>query len=214
MIEKHVEIIKELNFKPKTVLEIGSRDGKDANYYKEQFNLLPTDIHIVEPNPIMYDEISKNYPNTVRWQYAIDVENGIKEFNQVIGGGYRKIGVSSLFDRIDDFYTKHETNKILVETRTGYVILDCIGEDIDICKIDVEGMSYQVLVSMDNLISKIKTLHIEAELRELWKGQKLYDDVHDFLINNNFELVWNEKVCYGLQMDSIWINKNLKTIAN
>ena len=214
MIQKHVEIIKELGFIPKTVLEIGSRDGDDANYYKEQFNLLGTNVHIVEPNPIMFDEISKKYPNTVRWQYAIDLENGIKEFNQVIENNMVKIGVSSLLDRVDDFYDKYETRKILVTTRTGYEILKCIGEDIDICKIDVEGMSYQVLISMGDLISKIKTLHIEAELREFWKDQKLYPDVHDYLIENGFELVWSQKMFYDAQIDTIWINKNLKTLVD
>ena len=73
-------------------------------------------------------------------------------------------------------------------------------------------MSYQVLVSMGDLISRIKTLHIEAEFREYWKDQKLYPDVHDYLINNGFELVWSQKFFYNTQIDTIWVNKKIKTL--
>ena len=44
------------NISPKTILEIGSMHGHDANTLKNEFNLNDSDVWVVEPNPHQQDE--------------------------------------------------------------------------------------------------------------------------------------------------------------
>ena len=209
MIQKHCELLKKLKIKPKTILEIGSRDGNDANYYAEQFNIDPKSVYIVEPNPNMISEIKTKYPNFNLFEVAIDSgEETIKVFNQVTGGGVDPIGVSSLLNRTDGFYDKFPTSKINVKTINASTLMKDINDEIDICKIDVEGLTYNVIESFSDTICKVKTLHIETEEFKYWENQKLQDEVFELLESLNFELIWKGEI-FGSQSDSIWINKTI-----
>lgn len=205
MIAKHVEILKEKGIKPKTVLEIGSRDGDDANFYKEQFNLLDEDVFVVEPNPSQAQKIREKYPKINLFECAIFTEETEKDFYQVTGGGKDPIGISSLLERNDDWYERFGTNKIKVKTIKGSTLLEEIDRDIDICKIDTEGATYEVLLSLGEHISRIKSIHVETELHQYWKNQVLHDEVAKYLTENGFEQAWYFEA--GMQADSIWLKK-------
>ena len=190
MIQKHCELLKKLKIKPKTILEIGSRDGNDANYYAEQFNIDPKSVYIVEPNPNMISEIKTKYPNFNLFEVAIDSgEETIKVFNQVTGGGVDPIGVSSLLNRTDGFYDKFPTSKINVKTINASTLMKDINDEIDICKIDVEGLTYNVIESFSDTICKVKTLHIETEEFKYWENQKLQDEVFEVDIVDDDEII-------------------------
>jgi FkbM family methyltransferase len=207
MIQKYSEILKELNINPKTVLEVGSRDGNDANYFKEEFNLNNEDIYIVEPNPMMIENIKLKYPNYTLLQFAVSPNEGTAEFNQVVNGGMDPIGVSSLLNRNDNFYERFETNKITVNTTKGSTILNIIDKDIDICKIDVEGLTYEVLESFGDSINRIKSFHLETEHHSFWENQKLHDDVCDLMDKLGYFLLW--KGGSNVQSDTVWIQKTI-----
>ncbi len=208
MIQKHSEILRKLNITPKTVLEVGSRDGNDSNYYKEEFNLKNEDIYIVEPNPLMVNQIKLKYPNYTIFEFAIDETEGTKEFNQVIGGGQDPIGVSSLLDRTDNFYERFPTNKITVSTIKGSTLLEMINKEIDICKIDVEGLTYEVISSFGDDIKKIKTFHLETEHHLFWKNQKLHPEVVELMENLGYKLAWWDQD-NSLQADAIWVREDV-----
>jgi FkbM family methyltransferase len=204
MIQTHAKIIKDLNLKPETVLEIGSRDGCDCEFYQREFNIKNENIYIVEPNPLMCVEIKKRYPNFNLFEAAISDTEGYMEFNQVVEGGMNPVGVSSLLNRTDGFYNRFETNKIIVNTITGKTLLNKINKQIDICKIDVEGFTYEVLKSFgENL--EIKTFHLETEHVQLWENQKTHDSVCELMLRFGYELMWEGKNPY--QSDTIWIKK-------
>jgi FkbM family methyltransferase len=207
MIQKHCELLKTLKLNPKTILEIGSRDGNDANYYASQFNIDPKSVYVVEPNPEMIKGIKQKYPDFNLFEVAIDSgEETYKEFNQVKEGGQDPIGVSSLLNRNDGFYDKFLTSKINVKTINASTLMKDINTEIDICKIDVEGLTYDVIESFSDTISKVKTIHVETEELEYWENQKLEDDVFKLLESLNFEMIWKGN-SIDHQSDSIWINK-------
>jgi hypothetical protein len=76
-------------------------------------------------------------------------------------------------------------------------------------KIDVEGATYQILESMENMLKTIKIMHIETESYPFFQGQILDDEVVNFLTKNNFMLIDKTSVTIniGQQHDSVWINK-------
>ena len=103
----------------------------------------------------------------------------------------------------DDF----ETKVIKVNAITGKRLLDNIGDEIDLCKIDVEGFTYEVLVSFGEDIQKIKSFHLECEQQVLWDGQKTYREVKTLLESLGFIEVFRE-VVWDIQYDCIWIHEN------
>lgn len=205
MIEYKTVIIDKTTITPKTILEIGSRDGDDAEKLRSEFNLESKNVWVVEPNPIQQSKIIKKYPNINLIKNPIFNEEKKVTFYGVDVSDQILNGVSSILNRVDDLYSKINTNKIELETILGSTLLDTINGEIDLCKIDVEGATYEVLESFGEKIKNIKSFHIECEHRVVWVKQKLYYDVSDFLERMGFEEIYF-KYCNNdtLQSDSIW----------
>jgi len=196
------------NIDPKVILEIGSNDGVDANILRECFNLENQNVWVVEPNPLRYSEISKKFPNFNLVKFAISDKVGEFDFYQVYGD---HSGTSSLLNRTDNWYIDIQAKKIKVQTITGKYLLEIISQpEIDLCKIDVEGLTYNVLDSFGDKLTKIKSFHLENEHIPVWENQKLYEDVKFFLISKGYKEIFFE-YCNGhtLQSDSIWVIKEL-----
>lgn len=193
---------------PKNVLEIGSRDGNDASFLKEYYKIPNEKVWVVEPNPSQVDSIRQTYPNFNIIPFAIYTENTEHDFYKV-EGSLDAIGTSSLINRNDNWY-EDKTKIIKVKTITGKDLLDLIGEEVDICKLDVEGLTYEVLTSFGKDLNKIKSFHLECEHTEVWESQKLYDDVGNLLMKNNYSQIFFE-FCSGgtIQSDSIWVLNSL-----
>lgn len=205
----YIKLIKEkTKIEPKTVLEIGSRDADDANILREGFQIDESKVWVVEPNPKQQVKISEKYPNFNLIKEAIFNEEKTLSFNAV--NNYDLIGVSSLFERNDRLYDRIDSEKIMVKTILGSRLLQNINEKIDLCKIDVEGATYEVLVSFGDDIDKIKSMHLENEHKEVWEGQKLYDDVKNYLVLKGFTEIYFQYVNnVVLQSDTIWVQTNL-----
>ena len=77
-------------------------------------------------------------------------------------------------------------------------------ESIDIFKLDVEGLSYEVLESCGDYLAKIKCIQVENEYHQIWEGQKTVHDVYTFLEDRGFELVWHKNEIDILD-DSLWV---------
>ena len=112
-------ILSKTSIKPLTILEIGSRDGKDAKILQEFFQINENNVYVVEPNPAQYEIISAKYPIFHLVKKAIYNVSGKLKFNACRGDA---AGVSSLLDRFDDFYEK-TSNIIEVEAITGKELL-------------------------------------------------------------------------------------------
>jgi hypothetical protein len=84
-------------------------------------------------------------------------------------------------------------------------------KSIDLCKIDVEGCTYEVLEGFSDSINIVNSLHIEGELITLYENQKLFKDFEQLLIEKGFTMVDYVEFDSSTQCDSIWIkNEFLK----
>ena len=218
--KEYCDIIKSYKIKINNIFEIGSLHGDDANYMK---NCLGADkVYIFEAHPIHAENTKNKYPEFVVVNNAVTNESKIFDFNAVssIQGN---LGMSSLRDKSEimeninnnnGYYDNEKYNKIQVQ---GIRMDDWINENnienIDVCKIDVEGCSYECLEGFGSKINIIKFIHIECEHIECWKDQKLYNDVKELLEKNNFKLlqlnICGPRWAPEQQSDSIWINKNI-----
>jgi len=210
MIEYNDVIKNKTNITPNTILEIGSRDANDSELLRGFFDISPKNVWIVEPNPIQHNKIISKYPEFNLIKYPVFNEEKEILFNAVDVNDQVLNGVSSVLDRVDNLYDRINTNKIKIKTILGSELLSIVNLDVDLCKIDVEGATYEVLESFGDDIIKIKSMHIECEHREVWVNQKLYNDVKQLLIAKGYtEVYFNYCNNDTLQSDSIWVLNDL-----
>ena len=200
----YANILKNNNIQVNSFLEIGSRDGHDAKKFADQFDNI--DVNIIEPAPNSYRNIISAYPSFSVFNIACSDKSGRAKFNNITRGN---IGASSLMDR--EYYKRVGADVIEVDVIRGDEFLKQNNiQQIDGCKIDTEGHTYEVLKGFGDELSKIKSMHIEAEMVEVWDGQVLYNDIKTFLeekeYKNFYFIEYNHPT---IQSDSIWIHSSV-----
>jgi len=214
---------KEFNSEPTSILEIGSRDGDSAEELRELANIDSKSVYIVEPHPLCFKNIMYKYPEVHTYPFAISDEIRAIDFNAIPHKfGKDTVGTSSLLKKNKEIYTQlsgltetvfdqqvNPENWIKILTVTGEILLELINKsEIDMVKIDVEGLTYEVLDSFGPSIKKLKMLHVEVEKVEIWKNQNLYEDVKKLLTGYNFEELYYLPMFWGgNQGDSVWIRR-------
>lgn len=197
---------------PTNVFEIGASNGADANYLCRSFNITEDQVYCFEANPTNYQTLCGNFPNFNNFHVAVSDFTGKQTF-QLHGPA---ADISSFKKRISHYvYQGHyldNYNEIEIDTyRMDDFIKQHNIKSIDICKIDVEGCSYEVLSSFGNMLSIVKSIHIEGELVELYENQKLFNDFSDLLITAGFTMIDYCDFDNATQCDSVWIkNEFLK----
>lgn len=188
-----------------TIFDIGSRDGHDAKFMSDELNA--KSVYIFECHPECFYRISKEYPQFNNINIAVSNFVGKSSFNAVYTNDI-EMGVSSLKDRLDDWYVVRNAAKVEVNVSTMKNLIEQynIPTPIDMVKIDVEGCSYEVLEGFGEYLKDVKMFHMEVEEVAIWEGQKLVEDVIKIMSDNDFILIDNRY--YGTNVaDHIWINK-------
>jgi FkbM family methyltransferase len=197
------EYSKYFNEPPKNVLEIGSRDGYHADYLKKYFNIPDDKVFIVDAHPYCANLIRIDHPNYRVIEAAIAPKRGILKFNAIQNLDLGGLGMSSLLPKVagPDF-GETWVNVIAI---TGEDLIDLIEEpEIDLLKLDVEGLTYEVLESFSLNLRRVKFIHTEAEYFEVWKGQKLYQDLCDLLTKYGFKEAYCVQTIKEQQCDTVW----------
>jgi FkbM family methyltransferase len=193
--------------KASVIFDIGSRDGDDAAFLSKSLN---TDkVYIFECHPECFKNINNKYPHFNNINVAISNFCGRSNFNALYTN-LGEMGISSLRNRNDDYYTSRDTRTVEVEVSTIKNMIEKYNIDceIDLCKVDVEGCTYEVLEGFEEKIDMVKMFHLEVEEIEIWNGQKVADDIVDFMKNKNFDLVLSKRFAQS-SLDLVWINKKL-----
>ena len=204
-------LIKNLNFE--TVFDIGSNKG--------QFTIL---IEGLYPNKVIYSfdplieniekqkKFFKNSNNIFFYNYAISNNPEINKFYVT------KRKDSSSFLKVKRFsnsdYKIVEERKVIVKSIEEIYKITNFPKNI-LVKIDVQGYELNVLKSAKACLRHIKYIIIEVSDTKLYEDQALYQDVYNFLLENNFELkkenipdkIKNTNI---LQKDVLFTNRLIK----
>lgn len=207
--------------KPELILDIGSMDGADSKRFAK---LVPgARVVAFEGNPYNYramraDEelaatsirlenlLVSDVPGSTSF-YVQRPDSDVGEFNRgtsstrqrsLEGASTEEVVLDAV--RIDNFMTREYPN---VSRAAAWV--------------DVEGHSYGVLKSMEDVAGKIKLIHIEVETAEIWPGQKLEEDVLSLAKTMNFVVLAHSSS--DIQRDVIlandsWLEKNRKAMQH
>lgn len=188
------------NIVPVNVVEIGSRDGHDAAILAKSFNLSQENCYVFEANPEAAEEILKTYPSMHLYNNAVTNVSG-----QTLDFGIEKenVGSSSLLKRNNP--SDPRIVKVETITMADWIEAENISA-ISICKVDVEGMTLEVLKSFGKYIDRLHSVQLENEHSEIWTGQALYPQVAQWLRDNGFVQIMFT-LLRGIQSDSFWLRK-------
>lgn len=188
------------------IFDIGTRDGDDAEYFRQKLN--GTEVYAFDANPLAVKETKKRYPNFNVIFSAVGNFNGQTSFTKIISDNVDEAGCSSM-EVIHEFQNV-EYEKIM----TPITRLDAFlaqegktGQIIDIVKIDTEGFSWEVLMGMGDVLKNIKLMHVETETYDRHPGHKNNRHISDYLNNNQFICVDKSYEWGPLVEDQVWINQ-------
>lgn len=196
------------DFTPSNIFEIGANYGQDAEFLRAGFHLDRGAVYIFEPHPQIFSEVQSMYGFN-SFDLAVSNKNGDAKFNaiNIECNEYNNSGISSLKTGL----TTNKNNFIEVNVemiRMDKFIQKNKIENIDFLKIDVEGMNYEVLEGFGDELTRVKAIQIEGEYKQYWEGQKLYNDIEEYLKKNGFLLMHFILSADGVQSDSFWVKKD------
>jgi FkbM family methyltransferase len=188
-----IEVLREHKFD--IAFDVGSRNGKDALDVKKTYK--PEIIYSFEPNPEAAEECRQNLAGKAGHEFhqvAHWHEKGRIKFYPAHyyvnrhGEKINAVGASSCFR-----FAKGSTNvtsEVEVETET---LADFMARrhvpKIDLMCMDVQGAALNVLRGAGDRLADIHFIVTEAEIKPIYEGEALYDEIERFLTNAGFRLV-------------------------
>ena len=200
-------IVEKSNITPTNIFEIGTGNIAESGYFQQRFNISLENIYCFEPNPLSFKNVKESYPKSNVCNVAVSNIDGKKSFqcHRVASdiSSFRKRIVAHRYtgDPLKNY------DEIMIEVcRMDSFIKSHNIDQIDICKIDVEGCTCEVLEGFGDKLNIVKSLHVEAENNVLYEDQKLFKDVKNLL--NGFTMIDYVDLEDG-QCDSVWIRNDL-----
>lgn len=191
LINKFISHIKSIkpDFNPDVILDIGSRDLEQSIEFFSVYS--DSKIYAFEPNPEQFNiclEKSKNYSKINVEQLAISNCSGTLDFFVTHGN----VGASSLLEPINvPFASTQDYTKISVPAIKLSEWMSNNNIDIvDIMWLDTQGVELDALKSMGDKIKNVKFIHCEASELPYYKGHLLKNELVDFLISLDFDLLF------------------------
>ena len=190
--------------KVQNIFEIGANFAQDGAFLALKLHIPHQKVYVFEAHPDICTEIHKFYPGMNITHAAVFNEEKDLQFNAIDIYKSDNSGISSLLNRNDT--AQYMKNIQVKAIRMDHFMQKHQISSIDFVKIDTEGCTWEVLDSFGTQLSNIKAIQLEAETYPYWENQKLFKDVQELLIKNNFYMVsYVESADH--QCDSLWINK-------
>lgn len=184
----------------KCIFELGANDCLDSLTLCKEFNC---PIFSFECNPDCIKECrktietNKNYPITLI-EKAVHEENNIVQFRPFNRDKYDNIAASSLFEI--DFITNRSINDVdYGKTNVQSLItvdairldkyIDDTGYKPDLICMDIQEAELIALRGLGDKIRDVKYIIFEASLTNTYTGGCNFNDVDNYLKNNNFVFV-------------------------
>ena len=190
--------------KPNSFFEIGANFAQDAALIANIWDIPKENVFVFEPHPQIIKEVKRCYEYQC-FDYAVSNKKGKATFNICDINSDINTGMSSLRFSENNNYEQIEVDMICMK---DFIAQNNISH-IDFCKIDVEGMTWEVLDGFGKEISVVDCFQIEGEYSALWKGQKLFGEIAEFLWKKGYRML-NFELYEGYnQCDSLWIRSEL-----
>ena len=74
-------------------------------------------------------------------------------------------------------------------------------------KIDTEGYELEVLKGSENILNITKYILFEHHYHDMIVKNYFYSDIHEFLLNNNFQKIYKSKMPFRKTFEYIYVNQ-------
>lgn len=176
-----------------SVLDIGSRGGLSS---------LGGKFTTLGESELKYQGIDADNIQTDKSEIAVSNHEGEEKLFIT-----EAESASSLFrpklEFLENFPDIEEGFKIKEERNVNTATLDQFVSrnelDVDFLKSDTQGSEYQILEKGKTTLNQTLSLELEVHFKRLYEEQRLFEDVHSLLREENFELIdlnfdrWNSK---------------------
>ena len=212
-------IHKELGSKLPVFVDVGSHMGEYIIQLLKRFNVQK--IYAFEPNPTIFKKLSKK----VRNKKNIEIFNvGVGHLNEkkILHQNIESSSSSIYPLNINSKYYKKKfiiLNFLNLKKISKPIEIDLIKlEDflnnkriiqVDLLKIDTEGSEFNVLKGLNKNIEKVKLIHFEHHFDDMIIKNYKLTDIHEYLLNNNFEKIFKIKMKFRKSFEYIYKNKLL-----
>lgn len=194
------EVIKWLNSNypelPITMYDIGVRYG--IHYlYNDLLSLSHFKVVGFEADKKEAENLTTNSKSGVSevWPYAIAKSKGRREIFIT-----KHPGCSSFYPPNQELLSQYSSFDFFKISETKFVETISIDDFIeeheatlpDYLKIDVQGAEYEILEGSELALDSITGIFLETQLREIYLGAPLFPEIHMFLNNIGFRLIFCE----------------------
>lgn len=173
-------------------LDVGSLDGREA--FAVEARLPKVKCIAIEPNPrnikLIQAEITRRNSCVELETFAAGNENTTTSFYTRAPIGSHNHGASSVLKFAEETRnSEFATSSIEVPLRR-LDSLDFVSPYTNIVLwIDVEGAGYQVLEGISGIAQKVQMVHIEAETKPWFEGERPASDIIQLMSDYGFELI-------------------------
>jgi len=107
-------------------------------------------------------------------------------------------------------WLKYET-KIVVQTETLETFCKSRNlEQVDFIHMDVQGAEWLVLQGASNMLPKITAIWLEVANEQVYKGQKVGNEIESFLRKKGFKVTY--ELLRGVEGDQFYVNTELRNV--
>jgi FkbM family methyltransferase len=196
------------------VMDIGTRDGDDAQFFYERLEV--SKVYAFDANPKAVAKTKEQYPDFKVFELAVSNYDGKTSFMAVDSGDRNVDGCSSIYaekiisnegGNFEDKYEEIEVDVTRMDTFLKKYKLD--KSLISIVKVDIEGFTYECIEGFGDCVKNVLIFHLETERDATHPIHKNNIQVATLMRELGFVLVdlsyeWG----YGIQ-DQVWVNKEL-----
>lgn len=202
-------VLKKYLPKNPVIVDCGAHIGSDSIELSKIFP--KAKIYSIEPIPVIFERLKHNTRrrnNIQCFNIALSNKNGQAEFFVSSGSSDASSSLLRPSEHKIDHPTVMFNDSIIVTTQT----LNDWGSrnnvsGIDFLWLDMQGFEYQMLSSSTEALSKVKVIHTEVSLKEVYEGAIVYSEFKLWLESQGFKLV-KEAIPAGSDMGNALFVKN------
>ncbi len=203
------------------LVDVGAHYGETIKEFKKNFEI--DEIIAFEPSPMNFKKLLENtskIKNLRCFQLAMGENKDIANFTQHYESSsstltelnqestyYKK--KNSYFNIFNLNNLKNSNMKVQVD-RLDNILNDIKIDKIDVLKIDTEGYDFQVIKGLGKYINNVQYIYFEHHFHNMLKKNYSLNDVHSFMIKNNFKKAFKIKMFFRKTFEYIYFNESFK----
>lgn len=184
------------------ILDVGANEGQ----YAQKLLKYGYTGAILSFEPVLstYKILAANTAKSTHWKaynYALAAENGVAEINisgNTVSSSILEIEETHLAAAPESKYIKKETIQLKKLETLFFEELQLIDKRVFL-KIDTQGFEMEVLKGAENILNNIIGVQLELSITEMYKGEKLFDELIAYLKERGFVLYQLEPGLVNIQ---------------